>query len=849
MIKVWEGQQFQYDHEIDTIKRMLLICEEIYKENGYDFKVHFLYSFSFKGVDFDCVVVSQFGILIIELKQIHGLLSGAENGHWKIMDKDGKQNDFVRNKNPYQQCLTCRSRINTMIDELFESMTHKDRAKKIKSGLCTYPEGNLLNEGGIKELIEQNKWFYCTKIDNIKTHLKNLLNKNKGMLFSDSEYQKIDLFFSKKGLSVKEEFFKTHAEYNQNLDEVPERIKIRHNTNSKIIAGPGSGKTRYIIERAEFLIREKQINSKNMAFVSFTNESAKEIGTRLCNSSLSIHTIEGFYCCGTIHNLCLKIIRENENFKKIGYKKSPEILSAEVSSDRIKRKISKYFDIDDDQISKLEQKISLIINKSFYSNSQLIDNFLKDFPIAINPQRLIDMIEDYFNELISNNEIDFESILVFSNKLLADSNFSKQICEKCKYLFVDEFQDISKLQFEIFYKLGSNGTFLNVVGDPAQSIYKFRGGDSDSFNWFEELDQTEMFTLPINYRSFKGLVDFSNYIKTELRLYEYINLSNIPNECSDKNKSTIGLVTTAECKTRMEEASFIVKNIDKLFNDNSNEYSMKDFAILYRNTACDNKYIDPLLKQKDLVPYRKNSIKFSEKPYVKKLFIVLEFLYAEKIHLNNISQLYKLYQTRSPSYFDKVIEPIFKDCSKRLQNGSDQTLINDFIDALAALPNGDKEYEYLIEVLMLRDGSDSSLSKYIFEFFKIFEKFAIFSDEMVLEEINKDNEKLLDIAYYCKDLREFKRTIENEFIEKNDNNGITITTLHGSKGLQWPVVYIIGQFENDNYFMDSDENQEDNLFYVGITRAIEKLFITYPKFTNLKIRKKSKYYNLTENYL
>jgi DNA helicase-2/ATP-dependent DNA helicase PcrA len=854
MIQIWQGSKFEWDHEIFAQKKIIEICQNFYDSEN----AHLVFSFRLRNVDFDFVLFTKNRIIIIELKKFRGFVTGGESGKWQIIESNGIKKPIDRNKNPFEQCSICRSVLNKELREFLSSVKVKNIANSISSGIVSYPEGYPKEDGRISGLLDKNPWFFY---ENLSDFLKKIL-KSKTDERLPLNFGCLDQFI-RKHLNCKKEYFSETTEQTECKDEFDaERVKAvtaNVGTNSIVIAGPGSGKTRYIIDRAKYLINSKKIIPENIAFVTFTNEAANEIKRRLYRD-LSLTEENTFYCIGTIHRICLQILEYENLFEKIGYKEKPKILSSWESKERFIRFFLRKSNHSEEIIRKVADFYSLSINRFFYNDHQLISKYLSEQKLFYDKGKdsdktkwYLSMIDEYILDQRAENVIDFDSILLSAHEILSHSNISSDIARKCKYIFLDELQDISKIQFKVFQKLADAGTLINAVGDPAQGIYGFRGGDVKAFDWLNNwLKNTNTFFLSYNFRSNRKIVRASEKFKAEFNLFKNLNIRKF--ECLPTKKDE-GSITIFKSDTETREATSLAKLINELIA-NENDLSFNDVAVLYRNRRHLNPNFGPIFNQFGIPFVYKDRQRFSEKPLIKKILTVLNFIYSKELREQDISDLFSVSPFSSKITYDNFIFPIANSISDGKSKKFDDDSINKLLSSIFA-PEGysnyqDKELKFFKDVLSMRANADEPLTANILYFYEeIFPNITTIRDSFE-SGYEEDVFRLLEVAENFKvDYESFLKKIKMEFVDVSSMQGVTISTMHGSKGCEWEVVFLTGlnDFAFNTKDPDKSINQEDNIFYVAMTRAKSKLFLSYSEISRLEYVEPSKYLSFLENYI
>lgn len=574
-----------------------------------------------------------------------------------------------------------------------------------------------------------------------------------------------------------------------------------------VIAGAGSGKTKVLTTRIAYLL-EQGVSDYHVLAITFTNKAAKEMRERLNLLVPGNHVF-----VGTFHSFGLKIIRENVD--KLGMNKNFTILDSDDVLSLIK-KIMKERDIDPKEVSPY-----FVRNKiSFIKNELLTDADMDKFFNTPVEKKVIEIYHEYDKVLRKNNSVDFDDLLRLPVELFKrDSEVLEHYQEHYQYILIDEYQDTNEVQYKLSKLLANRYKNIFVVGDPSQSIYGFRGANFRNILDFEHnFKDTKVIMLEQNYRSTKNILDAANSVIKNNKERKDLDLY-----------STLGegvKVKYLRSYDEKHEIALIVDEIKKLLNEG---YSYQDFAIFYRTNAQSRNVEEVLLKNG--FPYKVvGSYYFYNRKEIKDLLCYLRLI-------NNTDD-------------DVSLRRVINTPKRKIGNKSIEDLENKAVlmgtSMFEAIDSG-KELEFKNIILELQqDALNLSLTELI---------------DVVLEKsgLKKEleNEKSLDSELRIENLMEFKSITAsyeartgsvnlNDFLEeisliadisehKDDDNVITLMTLHSAKGLEFPVVFITGMeegiFPHQNAFLEGDSGieEERRLCYVGFTRAKERLYLTNAK--------------------
>ncbi|QQY80195.1 DNA helicase-2/ATP-dependent DNA helicase PcrA [Keratinibaculum paraultunense] len=593
-----------------------------------------------------------------------------------------------------------------------------------------------------------------------------------------------------------------------------------------ILAGAGSGKTRVLTHRIAYLIEERKIFPGNILAITFTNKAANEMKERVAEL---LGGDIGYIWMGTFHSICVRILRQD--IDKIGYDRSFSIY------DR------------DDQITLMKECIKeQNLNKDIYKERSILGNISSLKDAMISPDTYINQnYNDYYRrnvgelyalyqkKLKQNNALDFDDLIIKTLELFrADPMVLDYYQKKFKYIFVDEFQDTNKSQYELIRLLADKHKNLCVVGDDDQSIYKFRGADiTNILNFEKDFPNTKIIKLEQNYRSTKNILNVANHV--------------IKNNSERKDKSLWtdneegNLVVVETLPDSQEEAYFVANMIEKLMVEG---YKPSDFAILYRTNAQSRTFEEVFIKRG--IPYKiVGGLRFYDRKEIKDILAYLKLIQnpVDDISLKRIINVPKrgignATMGKIEQYANEVGESIYSvlqklddipDLSTRAKNSikgfveivnnlmriKEQMSIKDFIEEVL------KETNYIKELEKQDDIESRTRLENIREFISVAVDFEVKNPEGNLEDFLATVSLLSDVDK-TEDLK----------------NTATMLTVHSAKGLEFPVVFLVGMEEGlfpifralDN---ESELEEERRLCYVAITRAQKLLFITHAKIRTI----------------
>ena len=581
---------------------------------------------------------------------------------------------------------------------------------------------------------------------------------------------------------------------------------VKHNEGPcLVLAGAGSGKTKVLTNRIAYLI-ENGVRDYNILAITFTNKAAKEMRDRVYNL---VGDVASFI--GTFHSLGLRIIREN-----CGYLNLPSNFSIIDSDDvlTVIKKILKDMNLDTKQYSP-----SYIRNRiSFIKNQMLSEMELDKFFNTPIDKIVVDVYYKYNERLIASAAVDFDDLLLMPVRLFEhNKEILEHYQERYKYILIDEYQDINPVQYKLSKSLASKYKNIFVVGDMNQSIYAFRQADYHNIvNFEKDYANAKTIKLEHNYRSTNNILNAANDVishnkeRKDLRLY------------SDKGDGP--KITYLRSYDEKHEISLVIDEINKLYLDG---YEPKDVAILYRTNA-QSRAIEEVFASKG-IPYKiYGSYYFYNRKEIKDLISYLKLIYNDKDEIS----LRRIINVPKRGIGDSAIKDI------ELRANLNQCSMYDALESKKEL-----EFKDIIESIK-KTSENLSLTELIDEVLdksgmkKELEDSHLIEDETRLENLMEF--KSITASYEERtgsvnlgDFLEEISLVSDQANHTEDGNVVTLMTLHSAKGLEFPVVFMVGMeegiFPHNMSIMEDNIEEERRLCYVGITRAKEKLYLTNAK--------------------
>ena len=578
-----------------------------------------------------------------------------------------------------------------------------------------------------------------------------------------------------------------------------------------IVAGAGAGKTKTITHRIIHLIHQG-INPSSILAVTFTNKAAKEMRDRVMGmleekvhgNAPELRSGAGAPFISTFHSLGVYIIKENSHL--IGLNKYFTIMD-ESGALSIIKSIMKARDIDPKQHE--PRKIKSIISKS-KGDFITVDNYSDNVQSAM--QSIVAVIwRDYEAQLKKEKALDFDDLLLETVLILKKyPEIKKQYQERWKYLHIDEYQDTNEVQYEMTKLLVGEKENICVVGDTDQNIYSWRGANIKNMLHFEkDYPNAKIVILEQNYRSTKNIIEAANSIieKNIYRVPKILFTENVQGE----------EISVCEAFDEQNEAMFVALKIDELLKENKPE----DIAILYRANFQSRVLEEALLNKQ--IPYQVLGVKFFERKEIKDLLSYIRVSYNKE----SLSDIKRIINIPTRGIGKVTIAKLFANQMNDLPKGT-QEKINNFYKLLEDIRGYIETHKpgESIKYVLEKSGIKKELSHGTSDEQERLENMM----ELVTLAIKYDNmkdgegmEKLLEDASLASD--------QDTLMHKG--KGVRLMTVHASKGLEFKYVFITGLEQDlfphtkDGTKIKEDTEEERRLFYVAVTRAREKLFLSY----------------------
>ena len=574
-----------------------------------------------------------------------------------------------------------------------------------------------------------------------------------------------------------------------------------------VLAGPGSGKTTVITHRTKKLIEEYGIDAKNILVITFTRAAALEMQERF---SYIMNNRNYPVTFGTFHSVYFRILKYAYNYNAANILREEQKIS-------ILKEIIGYLrlEIEDegDFISDIISEISMVkgdmMDISHYYSKNCSETIFRQ------------IYSQYNEKLIRSNLIDFDDMLVMCYELLTKRpDILRLWQDKYQYILIDEFQDISRVQYEIIKMLAEPQNNIFIVGDDDQSIYRFRGAKPEIMQKFvKDYDNPMRILLDVNYRSNKAIVEKSMKLigHNGVRFDKAIRCEKVslPNEEPVKIRCF---------KNQIEESDFVINTIA---NALKNKHTYKDIAVLYRTNTNPRLLVEKLMEYS--IPFKmKDTI-----PNIYNHFVAKDMISYIRIAMGDDSRKNYLSIINRPKRY------IARDAFSTPMVDMDD--IRDYYEDKQYVVERIDRFEY--DIMMLEKMTPYAAINYIRKgigYDEFLEEYAAFR-KINPEEIYDILDELQESAKPYKTYDEWFSHIEKYGEELNIQmqkryeieDAIELATMHSSKGLEYKTVIIIDSNEGVTPYkkalLDADIEEERRLFYVAMTRAKEYLYIVYIK--------------------
>lgn len=587
-----------------------------------------------------------------------------------------------------------------------------------------------------------------------------------------------------------------------------------------LMAGAGSGKTRVLTHRIAYLMVEKAVNPYNILAITFTNKAAREMKERV--QKLMGGAADEVWI-STFHSMCVRILRRD--IDRLGYSRNFLILDTTDQLSAIKQ-ILKEKNIDPKKFDPRAILGSISSAKNELKTAEDYAETAGDYY-----ERTVSEVYDAYQKLLRKNDaLDFDDLIMVTILLFKRvPEVLEYYQRKFQYIHVDEYQDTNRAQYVLVKQLASRFQNICVVGDSDQAIYRWRGADIGNILSFEkDYPQAKVILLEQNYRSTKRILNAANeVIKNNLDRKP----KNLWTENDEGNK-----ITYYRADDEQDEARFVAKMIKEQVESGKRKYS--DFAILYRTNA-QSRVMEEVLLKSNIQYTIVGGTKFYERKEIKDILAYLRLIANPSddfsleriinvprrgIGASSVEKIAAFAGSHDIPMFDAISSPGLIGLSPKITKS-----VAEFCDLIV---NFRKMQDYLSVTELVEQVIEKTGYKQMLEAEKSIEAQARLENLEELLSVTKnfeDNNEDKSLLAFLTDLALVSDI--DQVDEEQEANHVLLMTLHSAKGLEFPVVFIIGLeegiFPHSRSLMEREEMEEERrLAYVGITRAEEELYLT-----------------------
>ena len=584
-----------------------------------------------------------------------------------------------------------------------------------------------------------------------------------------------------------------------------------------ILAGAGSGKTKALTHRIAYLVCEKQVSPFNILAVTFTNKAAKEMKTRI---AALVGAKEEFPFAGTFHSICVKILRKD--IELLGYK-SRFLIYDEGDQMTVIKDSMKFLSIDNKQYNP-----RAILSSISSAKNEMVSAIDYESTAVGNFQDIVAKVYfEYDKRLKENGALDFDDLLLRTVELFGKfpevlEKYQKQF----EYILVDEYQDTNHVQYLFTKLLAKKHHNICAIGDDDQAIYSWRGANyRNILDFHKDYPEAKIIKLEQNYRSTKNILEAAHNVILK-------NDKRSDKELWTDNESGLPIIIY-EAFNEKEEGQFIIAELGRLGRQG---YAPKDVAVLYRTNAQSRSLEEQFLKFN--MPYKiVGGVRFYERKEIKDILAYLRFVYSDNDWVS-FRRVVNLPPRGIGAKSLDVLENFarkgnltVKEAIKRaeeigIQNKAQAALtdFSQFTEELAAVSQilGVPE---LIEKILRSSGyleylDDGTLEgegrvENLREFISVAREFAQSDESLNLESFLEQVSLISDLDNYSEGV-----------------SAVTLMTMHSAKGLEFPIVFVVGMeegiFPHSRSLLEQEEMEEERrLCYVAMTRARKRLYLAY----------------------
>lgn len=601
----------------------------------------------------------------------------------------------------------------------------------------------------------------------------------------------------------------------------PQQEAVKHTEGPLLIlAGAGSGKTRVLTHRIAYLVEEKGVSPYRILAITFTNKASREMKER-------VEKLLGDYCrdlwVSTFHSSCVRILRRD--IDKIGFERNFVIYDT-TDQEVVMKQCIKSMNLDEKYFAP-----KAVLGEIGRAKDQLVGpkEYQQTSRGDFRREKIGKLYEMYQEKLRGNNALDFDDLIMKTVELFSvNPTILHYYQEKFQYILVDEFQDTNLSQYRLVSMLAKAHQNLCVVGDDDQSIYGWRGADIQNILGFEkDFPRAWVVKLEQNYRSTGSILEAANHV--------------VANNLQRKNKRLItenpkgDIIQYYKAVNEYDEAQYITANIKKIIKEEKKPYD--SFAILYRTNAQSRVLEEALMKEN--IPYKLyGGIRFYDRKEIKDILAYLKIIDNPVDDVN----LQRIINVPKRGIGLKSIEKVAGYAAQRGESLFSALLDVDDIGSLSTRVKVQANGFTEMIVSLIERKDQLTVTEMVDE---IYEKTG-YLRELQLENTVEATSRLENLQEFRSLTQDFDKNAEvktlEEFLARTSletpldtmeegEASVVLMTLHSAKGLEFPVVFIPGMEEGifPSYMSIQEQNEEEErrLCYVGITRAMERLYMTH----------------------
>ena len=595
---------------------------------------------------------------------------------------------------------------------------------------------------------------------------------------------------------------------------------VRHtNGPCLIFAGAGSGKTRVLTQRIAYLLGEKHVAPDRILAVTFTNKAAGEMKSRL---ERMVGSVALDLWVGTFHSMCVRILRRDG--QRIGI--APNFV---IIDDSDQRQVMKEI-LDDLNYDEAHLAPSACLNEiSRAKNAFMWPDAYLEKQTSFLGEQYGNAYAEYQRRLAESNSLDFDDLIVRTIDLLErDKDARDKYQKKFEYILVDEYQDVNAAQYRLISILGAKHKNITVVGDDDQSIYSWRGSDHRMILRFEEdFPKATVFKMEENYRSTQRILDAANALVAN-------NRTRAPKKLFTR-RAEGDVITVYPAATERDEARYVVEKVKAIVRDGG---AYRDFLVLYRTNAQSRIFEETFLA--DGIPYRVvGGVGFYARSEIKDIIAYLRYI----LNSSDAIAFKRIVNVPRRGIGQQTLAALVH--SANLAHRSVGEAVFDGELLRAAVPKKIKELERFAELIAIFREKAKTLS--VADLLAAVMEESGYVRELQSEETHDARARLENLQELIGVAREYESSeaeaslagflanialISDLDALDPDASYVTLMTMHGAKGLEFPTVFLTGLeegvFPHQRALTEMDELEEERrLAYVGITRAMDQLFMSY----------------------